>query len=95
MYAIRSYYDSLPVAGKHRPGASEPGRHLVADQENPAFPRHRPETAEVSLRHEDHPRRPLHERLHDHRRQGTGPLPDLLLHPVGAMEAAGGTGQVV
>ena len=60
--------DTLLLAGKHRAGAPEPGRDLVADQEDVVAVTELAHLAQVARRLHPDARGALDERLHDHRR---------------------------
>jgi hypothetical protein len=55
------------LAGKHPSGAAKAGRHLVADQQDVVGVTELSHPPQVSVGLYQHPRRPLHEWLDDHR----------------------------
>ncbi len=57
----------LLLAGEHRPGAAESGRHLVADQQDPVVVAQFAHHPQVAGRVGDHPGRALNQWLDDHR----------------------------
>ncbi len=60
--------DAFLLAGEHRPGPPEAGRDLVADQQRAVAVAEPPDGAQVPRWMSEHSRRPLDERLEDHRR---------------------------
>ena len=59
----------LPLAGKHCTGATESGRHLVADQKNVVLGGELPQRSNVAAWLGPHPHGTLHDRLYDDRRE--------------------------
>ena len=57
----------LLLAGEHRAGAAEAGRHLVADQQHAVVVAELAHRAQVAGRVDQHPGGALHQRLDDHR----------------------------
>ena len=60
--------DALLLAREHRPGAAEADRDLVADEQHAELVAQLAQRAQVAVRVHDHPRRALHQRLDDDRR---------------------------
>ena len=59
--------DALLLAGEHRPGAAEAGRHLVADQQHAEAVAQLARSAQVARGVDQHPGCALDQRLDDHR----------------------------
>src|SRR5206468_1140943 len=55
--------NALILAGEHLPRPPKPDGNLVADQQHLVLRRQSPHVAQKSVRMDDHPRRPLHDRL--------------------------------